>query len=121
MLAPCPACGRHAREPACPFCGARIAPASSPARGPRVSRTVKILGAAALGVACGGTTSPSDGGADATDDIALQPPYGAVIPDAGGDAAQGSDAADADASDAGDAAVDSSGVPLYGAPPPDGG
>ncbi len=81
---------------------------------------MKILGAAALGVACGGTTSPSDGGADATDDITLQPPYGAVIPDAGFDAEQGSDAADADASD-GAAAVDSSGVPLYGAPPPDGG
>ena len=121
MLALCAVCGRHARAPACPFCGARVAP-DARARAPRVSRTVKILGAAALGVACGGTTSPSDGGADATDEIALQPPYGAVIPDAGFDAA---DAADADAADAdaaaADAGVDSSGVPLYGAPPPDGG
>ena len=115
MLGVCASCGRHARESVCPFCGATI---RSTTRAPlrRASRTAKILGVAALGVACGGTTNPSDAGSDAKEDVTLQPPYGAVIPDAGPDVAQPPDAGDAST----DAADDSSGVPLYGAPPPRG-
>jgi len=80
----------------------------------RRSRTARILGVAAIGVACGGTTNPGDGGADANDDFSAQPAYGAVVPDSGFDATE--DAASSDASDASDA--DASGIALYGAPPP---
>jgi hypothetical protein len=116
----CSGCGRHVREDTCPFCGASGTVALSRAR-VRGSRTARILGVAALGVACGGTTAPGDAGsndsgpADATEDFAPGPMYGAIMPDAGNDAADASDASDA--SDA-----DATGIALYGAPPPlDGG
>ena len=118
MLGLCANCNRHVRDEKCPFCGGAVA---RTARGPigRGSRTARIVGIAAIGVACGGTTSPTDGGAsDAHDDFSTQPPYGAVIPDSG------LDAQTSDASDAGDAAdaPDETGIALYGAPPPpDGG
>jgi hypothetical protein len=121
-LSVCSGCGRHVRGASCPFCGASVAGAARATR-PRVSRAARILGVAALGVACGGTTSPSDGGTDgAPDDVSTQPLYGAVPPDGGFDAQQPSDAGDAgDAADAADA-PDDTGVALYGAPPPpDGG
>lgn len=88
----------------------------------RVSRTARILSVAAIGVACGGTTTPTDGGTDGSnDDVSVQPAYGAVIPDSGFDAPSNPPDAAADASDASDDA-DSSGIALYGAPPPlDGG
>jgi hypothetical protein len=112
----CSACGRHVRESTCPFCGANATDLSrARARG---SRTARILGAAAI-VACGGTTEPTgdggtskDGGSttDVADDFSPGPMYGAVIPDAGKDVADASDANDTDA--------DASGAALYGAPPP---
>lgn len=126
-LSLCPGCSRHVRasvSSTCPFCGGAIA-ASVRAPAKRASRTVRILGVAALGVACGGTTSPSDGGtADATEDFSPQPAYGAVIPDSGLPDGFSKDATSGDAGDASDASddADSSGIALYGAPPPpDGG
>lgn len=113
----CAACGRHVRESTCPFCGAIVTGVVSRAR-TRGSRTARILGVAAIGVACGGTTSPGDGGSnDATEDFTAQPPYGAVIPDAGNDSTV-NDASSDDASDAADSDADATGIALYGAPPP---
>jgi len=112
MLQLCTTCNRHARGATCPFCGAAL---SSDAPSPRArgSRTARFVAVAAIGVACGGTSNPADGGADANEDQSAQPAYGAVIPDASVDASK--DAAD-DAEDASDA--DASGIALYGAPPP---
>lgn len=112
----CSACGRHVRETTCPFCGASVSSSEISRARVRGSRTARILAATAI-VACGGTTDPgSDGGSkdassDVVDDFSPQPLYGAVVPDAGKDAADASDASDA--SDA-----DASGTALYGAPPP---
>ena len=110
----CSACGRHVRETTCPFCGAHVVTEMSRAR-VRGSRTARILGAAAIVGACGGTTEPTgDGGSkdgstsDVVDDFSPGPMYGAVIPDAGNDVSDANDASDGDAS----------GTALYGAPPP---
>jgi hypothetical protein len=77
------------------------------------------LGLAAVGLACGGNApGPGDGGSDAADDVGTQPFYGAVIPDSGFDAPSDgkADASDGQGDTGSD--VDSSGVALYGAPPP---
>ena len=114
----CDACGRHVRESTCPFCGAEITSAALPRARARGSRTARFLGIAAIGVACGGTTTPNDGGtsSDATEDMSPGPMYGAVMPDSGNDASTKKDAA-SDASDGSDDADETS-TALYGAPPP---
>ncbi len=98
----------------------------SPPRAPRarLSRTARFVGVAAIGVACGGTTTPNDGGTssdapnDVTEDFSPGPMYGAVMPDSGVKDSSSNDASDAsDASDA-ETDADASGTALYGAPPP---
>jgi hypothetical protein len=83
---------------------------------------MRILGVAAISVACGGTTTnPNDGGTgDATDEYAPMPMYGGPFPEAGALDATTTDAGQSDASDASDDAADAaeSGIALYGAPPP---
>jgi hypothetical protein len=115
----CEGCRRFARGSSCPFCGARVA-APKKRKPERRSRN-GVLAAAALAIACGGTTAPdgdasseasSDAPADVReDDSAPVPFYGAAPFDSGTDAK--------DAETDGDAG---GGVPLYGgAPPPDSG
>ena len=76
MLALCNGCGRHVRaaDEACPFCGsaARVAPAKQKTRASRAA----MLGVAAVALACGGTTSPGDGGGSdsSTDDSSIDGP-----------------------------------------------
>lgn len=89
-------------------------------RGARLSRTARFVGVAAIGVACGGTTTPNDGGtsSDATEEFSPGPMYGAVMPDSGVKDSSASKDASGDASDASDTDADASGTALYGAPPP---
>lgn len=91
MLKLCAKCNRHVRGAACPFCGSGAVAPPPRAGSARASRAGRLFAVAALGVACGGTVSPSDAGADASKDaaeeFAAQPPYGAPVLDAGVEAA----------------------------------
>ena len=126
MLRPCASCSRLVRggDVQCPFCGsAERIETPNKARG-HLSRAARIVGVAAIGVACGGTTEPTpstDSGTDtsavkdssvkdAVDEIPIGPMYGGPF-----DAS----VADADA-DAGpvDAGTDTPILPPYGGPPP---
>jgi hypothetical protein len=117
-LGVCGGCGRFAHFGAsCPFCGGAI---SKPiARKPGRRARNGLLAAAITAAACGGTTSPGDGGSeastDAREDYNAQPPYGVVPYDSGPQDA-GSDSKDA-------TDEDSDCCALYGGapPPPDGG
>jgi hypothetical protein len=121
----CTSCQRHVRVSGrCPFCGAEIV---IERREPRMrsSRAVRILGVAAIGAACGGTTVPTDGGTgDATNDYSPMPMYGAPpLADSGkppvADASDAGESTDAESNDAADADDgDATNVALYGAPPP---
>ena len=124
MLRPCARCSRLVRggDVQCPFCGSaeRNEPANR-ARG-HLSRAARIVGAAAISVACGGSTEPTpaaDSGGDtavkdssvkdAVEEIPIGPMYGGPF-----------DASVADASDdtsAVDAGTDSPILPPYGGPP----
>lgn len=124
MLRPCAHCSRLVRgaDDRCPFCGSaeRTEPANR-ARG-HLSRAARIVGAAAIGVACGGSTEPipvADSGGDtaikdsavkdAVEEIPIGPMYGGPF-----------DASVADATeDVGslDAGMDSPILPPYGGPP----
>ncbi len=114
----CVSCSRHVRANApCPFCGSITSTAIERTRSRRASRAVRFVGAAAIGVACGGTGNPGDGGTnDATEEFSPEPAYGAVAPDAATD----SGAKDASTSDVDetDAKSDVGSGALYGAPPP---
>ena len=124
MLRPCTGCSRLVRggDVQCPFCGSteRSEP-SNKARG-HLSRAARIVGAAAISVACGGSTEPTpaaDSGGDtavkdssvkdAVDEIPIGPMYGGPF-----------DASVADAADdtsSVDAGTDSPILPPYGGPP----
>lgn len=122
MLQPCASCSRLVRggDTQCPFCGsAERHETANKARG-HLSRAARIVGAAAISVACGGTTDPTptaDGGGDtsvkdssakdAVEEIPIGPMYGGPF-----------DASVADA-DAGpiDAGTDTPIFPPYGGPP----
>ncbi len=75
MLAVCNECERHVRDAdaACPFCGS---PARQPAQKSKRSSRAVMLGVATIALACGGTTSPNDGGEpdSATDSPTLDGP-----------------------------------------------
>jgi len=120
MLRPCTGCSRLVRggDAQCPFCGStgRTEPANK-ARG-HLSRAARIVGAAAIGVACGGSTEPvADGGAvpkdasakDAVDEIPIGPMYGGPFDASVADAADDSSSVDA--------GNDSPILPPYGGPP----
>lgn len=92
-LTPCTSCRRlvHVQEASCPFCSAAMGDAPPPRSvGVHVSRALRMIGVAAVGVACGGSTEPTpavDAGVDAvskdaTEDFATQPPYGHPVLDA---------------------------------------
>src|SRR5450631_2705655 len=118
----CGACARHVRtaDAACPFCGATSARRDTPRLPRRRSRSA-MIGAAAVALACGGSSPGDDGGTDAKDDgiQSLDAAYGGPPFDSGTDSLQGAYGgppvdAGLDAADA----SDSSGQALYGAPPP---
>ena len=98
----CKACQRHVREgAACPFCGGREIEGAK--RRPRVARSA-LIGAAAVALACGGTSpgedAGSDGGAQDSAIDSLQGAYGGPPPDA---------------------STDTGPAPAYGGPPVDAG
>ena len=124
MLRPCASCSRLVRggDAQCPFCGSaeRNEPANK-ARG-HLSRAARIVGAAAISVACGGSTEPTpaaDSGGDTAvkdssakdvvEEIPIGPMYGGPF-----------DASVADASDdtsPADAGNDTQIIPPYGGAP----
>lgn len=95
-LTPCSSCARLVRiaDAACPFCGAAIERTdASSAVAKHLSRAAMLVGAAAIGVACGGVSEPvygapvpPDAAADASPDgpVAM---YGGPPVDGGLDAA----------------------------------
>ena len=99
-LTPCTSCARlvRAADAACPFCRAAIAalPVSGSPVSKHLSRAAMLVGAAAIGVACGGTSQPVygspvvDSGVDGSDDARADGPvamYGGPPVDAGLDSA----------------------------------
>src|SRR5437762_224001 len=90
----CAGCRRFARGARCPFCGASVGPPLAREPGRRARNALyreSVLAAAAIAIACGGTTTPDkdasdDGSSDAREDWNAQPPYGIAPMDAGKDA-----------------------------------